>query len=474
MRRNQLTFAVILLPLDYVALLLAAMTAHRLRFETFAELRPAISLLPYHEFFKAAAVIALAYLVIFALTGLYAIEHPRRILEEAVKVVSACTLGVMGLIILIFFQRELFTSRFVVLAAWLLSIAYVAFARLLVRWANRLLLKRGIGARRIIVVGGNDRATIAIVDKFIKNPASGYRIAARFSRWDDTATREASALCAKGEVDEIFVTDPEADKEETRAVIEFAEDYHLTFRYAADTLAAHASLMSTTIAGIPVIEVKRTRLEGWGRVYKRVFDIIASLILIIVTSPIMLLAAIAVALESRGPVIFRNQRVGLEGRAFRVYKFRSMRADVSVGEQFGDQRAALELEQKLIAERGIKEGPVYKIKNDPRVTRVGRFIRRFSIDELPQFFNVLKGDMSLIGPRPHQPREVEKYQRHHKRVLMIRPGITGLAQVSGRSDLAFEDEIRLDTFYIENWTPLMDLAILLKTPLVVFAKKGAY
>ncbi len=474
MRRNQLTFAVILLPLDYVALLLAAMTAHRLRFETFAELRPAISLLPYHEFFKAAAVIALAYLVIFALTGLYAIERPRRILEEAVKVVSACTLGVMGLIILIFFQRELFTSRFVVLAAWILSIIYVAFVRLLVRWANRLLLKRGIGARRIIIVGGNDRATLAIVDQFEKNPASGYRIAARFSRWDDAAANEASSLCAKNAVDEIFVTDPEADKEETRAVIEFAEDHHLTFRYAADTLAAHASLMSTTIAGIPVIEVKRTRLEGWGRVYKRAFDIVASIVLIVVTSPIMLLTAIAVAIESRGPVIFRNQRVGLEGLSFRVYKFRSMRADVSVGEQFGDQRAALELEKKLIEERGIKEGPVYKIKDDPRVTRVGRFIRRFSIDELPQFFNVLKGDMSLIGPRPHQPREVEKYQRHHKRVLMIRPGITGLAQVSGRSDLAFEDEIRLDTFYIENWTPLMDLAILLKTPLVVFAKKGAY
>ncbi len=474
MRRNQLTFAVILLPLDYVALLLAATTAHRLRFETFADLRPAISLLPYPAFFKAAAVVALAYLVIFALTGLYAIERPRRLLEEAVKVVSACTLGVMGLIILIFFQRELFTSRFVVLAAWLLSIAYVVIARLLVRLVNRQLLKRGIGARRILVVGGNDRATEAIVAQFSKDPASGYRIVGRFPRWDEHAVRAASALCSDDAVDEVFVTDPETGKEEMRAVVEFAEDRHLTFRYAADTLAAHAALMSTTIAGIPVIEVKRTKLEGWGRVYKRVFDVVASLLLIIVTSPIMLLAAIAVALESRGPVIFRNARVGHEGRMFRVYKFRSMRADVSIGEQFGDQRAALELEQKLIAERSLKDGPVYKIKDDPRVTRVGRFIRRFSIDELPQFFNVLKGDMSLIGPRPHQPREVEKYQRHQKRVLMIRPGITGLAQVSGRSDLAFEDEVRLDTFYIENWTPLMDLAILMKTPAVVFAEKGAY
>ena len=474
MRRNQLTFAVILLPLDYLALLAAAVTAHRLRFETLVELRPAISLLPYHEFLQAAALVALGYLAIFALTGLYAIERPRRIVEETVKVVSACTLGVMGLIILIFFRGELFTSRFVVLAAWLLSIAYVIVARLLVRLVVRHLLKRGIGARRAIIVGGGDRATEAIVKEFTRNPELGYRIVLRLPRWDPATAADASALLATSGAEELFVTDPETGKDAMQALIEFAEDNHLTFRYAADTLASHAALMSTTIAGIPVIEVKRTRLEGWGRVYKRVFDIVASLALIILTSPIMLLAALAVVLDSRGPVIFRNERVGMEGRKFRVYKFRSMRSDVSVGEQFGDQAKALDLEKKLIEERGIKAGPVYKIKDDPRVTRVGRFIRRFSIDELPQFFNVLKGDMSLVGPRPHQTREVEQYQRHHRRVLMIRPGITGLAQVSGRSDLSFEDEVRLDTFYIENWTPLMDVAIVLKTPFAVFGRKGAY
>ena len=363
---------------------------------------------------------------------------------------------------------------FVILAAWVLSFTYVIAVRLLVRLVNRSLLKRGIGARRAIVIGGDDRVTAAIVAEFERNPEMGYRIIRRYPRWDGQAAGEAAALCDREKIDEIFVTDPEADKAEMRSVIEFAEDRHLTFRYAADTLAAHAALMSTTIAGIPVIEVKRTRLEGWGRVYKRAADIVSSLVLIVLTSPIMLAAAVAVALDSKGPVIFKNERVGLEGAKFKAYKFRSMRADLSVGEQFGGQDAALELEKKLIEERGIKAGPVYKIKDDPRVTRVGKFLRRFSIDELPQFFNVLKGDMSLVGPRPHQPREVEKYERHHRRVLMIRPGITGLAQVSGRSDLSFDDEVRLDTFYIENWTPLMDVAIVLKTPLAVISKKGAY
>ena len=474
MRRNQLTFAVILLPLDYLALLAAAVTAYRLRFETLVGFRPAVSLIAYPEFLGTASLIALGYLAIFGLTGLYAIERPRRIVEETVKVISACTLGVMGLIILIFFRGELFASRFVILAAWLLSFAYVIVERLLVRLVNRQLLKRGVGARRAIVVGGSDRATEAIVAEFSRNPELGYRIVKRVPRWDAAAAAEAAALCEGDGAEELFVTDPDTGKEAMQALIEFAEDRHLTFRYAADTLAAHAALMSTTIAGIPVIEVKRTRLEGWGRVYKRAFDILASLVLIVLTSPVMLLAALAVVLDSRGPVIFKNERVGHEGRRFKAYKFRSMRSDLSVGDQFAEQQAALDLERKLIAERGIKAGPVYKIKDDPRVTRVGRFIRRYSIDELPQFFNVLKGDMSLVGPRPHQPREVEKYERHHRRVLMIRPGITGLAQVSGRSDLSFEDEVRLDTFYIENWTPLMDVAIVFKTPFAILGRKGAY
>lgn len=473
-RRHQLTFAVILVPLDYLLLVLAAVAAHRLRFDTFVELRPAISLIPYASYLKAALVVAAAYIPLFALSGLYTLERPRRILSEAVRVISACTLGVMGLIILIFFRGELFASRFVVLAAWLLSIAFVVAGRLMVRAVHAALLRRGITALRVAVVGGDDPSTRAIVAAFRERPGLGYAVVKRLPKWSDAAAAELAALDDAGGLDEVFVTDPHIDREELTRVIEFSEDRHLTFRYAADTLAAHAYLTTTTVAGIPVIEVKRTRLDGWGRVFKRAFDVVASLVLIVLTSPIMLAAAVAVALESRGPVIFRNERVGAHGRKFSVYKFRSMRADLSVGSQFGDQQAALEYEKKLIAERSVKGGPVYKIKDDPRVTRVGRFIRRYSIDELPQLFNVLKGDMSLVGPRPHQTREVEKYERHHRRVLTIRPGLTGLAQVSGRSDLDFEDEVRLDIFYIENWTPLLDLAILLKTPAAAVRGKGAY
>jgi lipopolysaccharide/colanic/teichoic acid biosynthesis glycosyltransferase len=189
---------------------------------------------------------------------------------------------------------------------------------------------------------------------------------------------------------------------------------------------------------------------------------------------LIILIALAVALETGLPVIYKNERVGQEEKKFFTLKFRSMYKKDSTGAQFGRQgEAALRQEQELIAKQNIKSGPIYKIKNDPRVTHFGKFLRRWSLDELPQFFNVLKGEMSLVGPRPHQPREVAHYQRQHKIVLAIKPGITALSQISDRSNLTYEEEINLDTFYIENWSLYMDLIIIIKTPFIVLTKKGS-
>ena len=171
------------------------------------------------------------------------------------------------------------------------------------------------------------------------------------------------------------------------------------------------------------------------------------------------------------PTCIKNERVRKNGR-FKLFKFRSMIYQYCVGEEYGSKQA-LDMEQQLIREKNTKIGPVYKIGDDPRLTKVGKFIRRWSIDELPQLFNVLKGDMSLVGPRPHQPREVDKYERHHKKVLTVKPGITGLAQISGRSDLSFEDEVKLDSYYIENWSLWFDISILLRTPLAVIKGRKA-
>jgi exopolysaccharide biosynthesis polyprenyl glycosylphosphotransferase len=267
-------------------------------------------------------------------------------------------------------------------------------------------------------------------------------------------------LAQADKVDEIIQINPNLSVETTGALIDLANDYHMTYRYTADLLGTQLTNHEiTTIAGTPIIEVKHTRLDGWGRILKRIFDVVASFILILLLSPIMLLTTLAIVFDSGRPIFFSYRRMGQYGKPFFYFKFRSMFKDAH------QQRFDPEF---LARQHNTREGsPILKFKDDPRITRVGRFIRRFSLDELPELFLVLIGAMSLVGPRPHELEEVDRYQKHHKKLLSIKPGITGLAQVSGRSDLNFEEEVKLDVFYMENWSLMLDLRILFKTPWAV-------
>lgn len=447
-------------------IILAGTSAYYLRFASLAtEIRPVIFSLPFGGYFQIVLLIALAWLVIFAFTGLYNIKGSRRLTAEIYRVILACSTGLMLIVIMIFVFRELFSSRFIVLAGWLLAIIYISFARIVIRSVQRTLLKHGIGVHKIVLVG-NSNTTDVLMHEFSSQKRSGYEIIKRLKNFSLEAGEDLAEFIKTNKVDEIIQSDPNLSKAEAIRLFDFADENHVIFKYAADLLGAKVLKTEVSeIAGIPVVEVKKTPLEGWGRIIKRIFDIILALFLIIIFSPILIIAAIIIKLDSRGPVIYKNERVSKNG-IFKLFKFRSMIYQYCVGDEYGNNRA-MELEKKLIEEKNTKSGPVYKIGDDPRLTGVGKFIRRWSIDELPQFFNILKGDMSLVGPRPHQPREVAKYEHHHKKVLSIKPGLTGLAQISGRSDLSFEDEVKLDIYYIENWSLLFDIAIILRTPLAV-------
>jgi exopolysaccharide biosynthesis polyprenyl glycosylphosphotransferase len=213
--------------------------------------------------------------------------------------------------------------------------------------------------------------------------------------------------------------------------------------------------------GVPLIGLREPSLSGVNRLLKRATDLAFASLVLAVLSPLLMLVAIAIKLDSPGPVLFRQLRVGRGGRQFWFYKFRSMRADA-------------EAEYWRLQEQNEASGPIFKMKNDPRVTRVGRFIRRTSIDELPQLLNVLQGTMSAVGPRPPLPREVEQYEEWHLRRLSGSPGMTGLWQVSGRSELTFDEMVLLDIWYIENWSLALDLKIALRTIPAVLFEKGAY
>ncbi|QRZ08339.1 sugar transferase [Mycolicibacterium austroafricanum] len=221
-------------------------------------------------------------------------------------------------------------------------------------------------------------------------------------------------------------------------------------------------LQMRPVAGLPLIHVEKPQYHGAKRFQKRLFDIVFSSAVLIFGLPLLIPVAIAIKLTSKGPVFYRQERIGLDGHPFEMIKFRTM---VDGADKMVD---------KLAAHNESEGGVLFKIREDPRVTRVGKLLRKYSIDELPQFINVLKRDMSVVGPRPPLAREVKTYDDYAKRRLLVRPGITGLWQVSGRSDLSWEDSVRLDLFYVENWSMIADLLISLKTVKAVFGHSGAY
>lgn len=470
MKRAELAFTAILVPLDFLLVFAAAVTSYNVRFGWLAGFRPVLFTMPAREYALFSAGTAAMFVLYFALSGLYAVAGPRRLRHEISRVFLACSTGIMTVIALFFFRAELFNSRFIVLAAWFFAFIYVAAGRVIVRLLQRLLLHYGIGAHRVVLIGEDDRMTASLVEAFARHPAIGYTLVKRARAFDERTREEIDALAKKDEIDEIIVAGGDASRQQLTDMLGFAYSRHIGFKYTADLLATHARNIETaTIAGHPMVEIKGTRLDGWGRIFKRAFDVVFSLLLVVLTSPIMLVAAIAVKLDSRGPTFFSRlddgnpvTRIGEHGRPFRYVKFRSMRPGTH------------SMRYEELAERNERKGgPLVKIKDDPRVTKVGRFIRRYSIDELPELFLVLAGSMSLVGPRPHLPEEVAKYTDAQRRVLIIKPGITGMAQVSGRSDLTFDEEVRLDTYYIENWSPWLDLSILVKTPFAVFARRNA-
>lgn len=468
MKRSELAFTALLVPADFLLVLAAALTARSLRYGYFADLRQVVTEIPFRDFMTAATVAAAIFVLCFALAGLYAVSAPRRLKFELSRIFLASSTAIMAVIVLIFFRGEYFSSRFIVLAAWAIAVVYVSAGRLLIRIAQRALAAAGIGTRRVVIIGSDDKTT-TLLSRTFSARGSGYAIAAKFATFDAAAEKKLAAMARSGDVDEIVVADPAADRDALTRLLGFAQSHHVGFKYSADLFATHArNIEIGAIAGLPIIEVKGTKLDGWGRIFKRAFDVVASIVLIALFSPIMLLAAIAIKLDSDGPLLFSSlddgspvTRIGEHGKPFHYYKFRSM-----LPRTHGMRYAEL-------ANKDVREGPLVKIKDDPRVTRVGKFIRRYSIDELPELFLVLAGRMSLVGPRPHLPEEVAEYGDSQRRVLSVKPGITGMAQVSGRSDLSFDEEVRLDTYYVENWTPWLDFAILVRTPIAVLDHREA-
>lgn len=467
MNKFELSFSALLIPVDFLMIILAAFASYYIRISHYVvDIRPVIYELSSREYISTVFIIAPFWILIFSLNGLYNLKVTRRLIQEFFTVAIAASGGLMVIIITIFLKRELFSSRFIILMGWVLSIIFVTTGRFLVRNLQKWLVKNyDYGIHQILLIGGNGVKS-TLINYFKKDRGMGYRVV---ESMESFLPDQIEKIIQKKNISEIIQCDSRIGKEQTKTLIDLCDEYKIDFKFIPDILGTYTNFDIRTISGVPIVEVKKTSLDGWGKIIKRAFDIIISFTLIIILSPVLLLTALAILLDSKGPIFFSQlddgtplTRIGVKGKPFRYFKFRSMYPKVH------NMRY-----NELVADNLRTGSPLVKIKNDPRITRVGKFIRKFSIDELPELFLVLWGKMSLVGPRPHFPEEVARYQRHHKKVLTIKPGITGLAQISGRSDLNFEEEVKLDTYYVENWSLKLDLQILFKTPLAVFAKRQA-
>ncbi len=421
--------------------------------------------------YAATAGWGVMWLVFLAMFGTYALKHTRAGSIEYKRAIHATILtgGVIGIMCYLFdydFPRTLFASWMI---AGVVILCVMRFAR---RRMMHHLHNREMFVTPVLVAGSSHHVD-EVARVLLRERWLGYRIQGAVT--NDRASETPSGLPVLGDLSRL----PDIIESTKTPVVVFAEGSFsspVEFRRLAWQLEqSHTQLILAPtladvsaerlefrpVAGLPLVDVARPNAMKALHWFKRLVDIIGSAMMLLLLSPILLGTMLAIRLEDRGPILFRQRRVGLDGQEFDCLKLRSMVVDAEA------KLAELEAQNE-------GAGVLFKMKDDPRITKVGKFIRRYSIDELPQLWNALVGDMSLVGPRPALPKEVAQYDFDTRRRLRVRPGLTGLWQVSGRSGLSWEDTVRLDLYYVDNWSLIQDLTILLKTGKAVVGSSGAY
>jgi exopolysaccharide biosynthesis polyprenyl glycosylphosphotransferase len=469
-RRVSLIMALI----DVVLINLAFAAAYWVRYDLqwFRAVDPA-NYAPFRAYIPFALVLTVLLMISYKLGGVY--DQPRSAswLDEVYALFGGTTTGILIIMAITFWFQPLVYSRMMFIWAGLIIVTLLSLSRLIKRWVWESRMRRGMGVDRVLIVGAGEVGR-RLMRNIVAQPELGYQVIGFVDDDPEKNSTDIGRLKALGgidnlpqvvqeeAIDEVIITLPWMYHRKILGIMRQCEREQVRARIVPDLFQLALSQVDIEdLGGIPIIGVRAISITGWKLAFKRTSDIILSLAGLILLSPLMLLISVATKLDSPGPVLFKQVRVGKGGRSFLCYKFRSM-------------RQGAEEERPQLADRDEAVGPTFKIRHDPRCTRVGRFLRRTSLDELPQFYNVLRGEMSLVGPRPAIPFEVEQYQEWHRRRLEVWPGMTGLWQVSGRSRLTFDEMCLLDIYYLENWSPLLDLKIALKTIPAVLAGTGAY
>jgi exopolysaccharide biosynthesis polyprenyl glycosylphosphotransferase len=460
---RRLARVISLLALDFAGVALAVFTALVLKEAVHGSVNATTAMHGTERFLPFAYLLTA---LLFARSGLYAARALRPGLTRIVG--SLFQVAVVALIFAVV-NGEHFSSYYLFYGALAFAIFYVASMRAVYERITAVILRAAGYQRRAVLVGRGKHigdvahaladathSPIEVVGFLSPNalPANGLRALGTLEDLD--------TVLSSARIDEVIIADPDFPQDDAVELVDQCHRRGVSVRLAPSTMEILIH-RAEFIPGqsVPLFELGPPVFEGVDFALKRTFDIVGATLLLVVLSPLLLLITLAVRLSSRGPILFHSIRRGIGQRPFPCLKFRTMHTDAE------ERQADLE-------EMNEASGALFKIRDDPRLTRVGRVLRRFSLDELPQLVNVLRGEMSLVGPRPLPERDYEMLEEWHRKRYLVLPGITGLWQVSGRSELDFDDLVHLDFIYLESWSLALDLTILLKTLPAVFLRRGAY
>ena len=474
--KNTKFYSLVLIIADFVVLLLAFIAAYILRVQM--DDRPLVSEVGAVDYFISFLAITPFWILIFASLGLYHANTYNRRLAEWSKIAVGSFIGILMVIGWQYAtDSELFPARLVAVYALVASFLLILLTREALRVTRSLLFYFDRGTSRVLIIG-NSAATRDIADNLSETHRSGYKIVAvagpkkvippgldvvHFSTFE-----EALDQIKKLKITTIIQTDLYDSTERNQRILGAAQANHISYNFIPGEAEFYAGKNTVDVfLGYPMISVSQTPLIGWGAIAKQIFDIIISFLLIVLLSPLYLTIIILQAILNPGPVFYVSARLSQFSKPIGLIKFRSMAA------KYGKKDAAIEFREMGRPDLAKEYEKNRKVASDPRITRFGHFLRVTSLDELPQLINVVRGDLSLVGPRPILPQEIKLIKGNAALLHSVKSGVTGLWQVSGRSNLSFDERIELELFYAQNWSFWLDIKILFKTVGVVLHKKGA-
>jgi len=459
-RRARVVFMLTLALTDIAMSVLAFYVAYLLRETTVG---PKIG--PFQDYLLLALIQLGNTLIVFFIYKFYHRRNAALLLDEIYRMFGAISVGTLLTIAFLgFVLRGLEYQRLMIVFAWLAGLLLIPLGRWLHGRVHRWFQRRGHGAERVLIVGAGEVGRM-ILQKIQHTPGLGYQVVGFVDPQPGPASvlglpvfggiDDIPAVIERERIAEVIIGLPEASHQELVGIVSQCEREKVSIRVFPDVFQIMASEVTINdLGGLPLLTIRDVALRGWKLTLKRIVDVAFSSLFLLFASPVMMLVALAIKLDSPGAVFFAQERMGLDAKPFKVVKFRSMRQDAEA------------------------HGPGWTTKDDPRRTRVGAFIRKTSLDELPQFINVLMGDMSVVGPRPEQPAYVERFRQSIPRYMerhREKAGITGWAQINGlRGDTSIAERTKYDLWYIENWSLWLDVRIILRTALKAFIDKAAY